>query len=134
MPQAGHLEIGVVVRDFDATVPFYEGGLGLTHLEDHATPYGELRKFVTAQGRVIKLMKLHVDLAEANPPDGLLGPATGLRWISLVVADIDAVNERCQAAGGRVVKPLHELFPGKQLVILEDPEGNCWIEVSSADA
>lgn len=133
MPQAGHLEVGIVVRELAVTVPFYDGGLGLTQIADHVTPYGRLLKFSTGGDAVIKLMELDVEIAVANPPGGLLGPATGMRWMSLVVPDIEAVNERCQAAGGRVVQPLHELFAGKLLMILEDPERNCWIEVSSVD-
>lgn len=57
---------------------------------------------------------------------------TGLRWLVVRVDDIDKTIERCQAAGGRVLNPPKD-FPGDvRLAIVEDPEGNCYVEPVAA--
>jgi predicted enzyme related to lactoylglutathione lyase len=122
------LEIGIVVRDLESTTAFYRDGLGLAHLEDVATPLGLLRRFTCGDG-VLKLMRLDELPRTANPPGGITGRATGLRWFSVTVDDIDQALDRCVGAGGSVVWPVQTLDRGSKILVIEDPESNCWIEV-----
>ena len=48
----------------------------------------------------------------------------GLRYLTMVVTDLDAVIERCVARGGSVVLDAFELEPGSRLAIIKDPNGN----------
>jgi predicted enzyme related to lactoylglutathione lyase len=65
----------------------------------------------------------------ANPPGGMMGGATGLRYLSLQVDDVTQGVERCVAAGCDVPIPTFEFQPGLQVAIVEDPEGN-WVELT----
>ena len=57
-----------------------------------------------------------------HAPAGPFQRATGVRWITLDVDDIDAVMARC--AGRPVQLPVTELRPGLRVSIIEDPDGN----------
>jgi lactoylglutathione lyase len=125
---ARRVEIGVVVRDLEKATPFYRDGLGLSHLADIDTPFGLLRRFACGDG-IIKLMQLTEPPEGSNPPGGITGKSTGLRWFSVTTDDIYAVLAGCQDTGGRVVWPVQEVDQGPKVLVVEDPEANCWIEV-----
>ena len=127
--QVDGLQVGVVVRDLEKTTRFYQEGLGLPHVRDYAAPIGLMRFFACGDA-MIKLMQLKDAPTTANPPGGIRGGSTGLRWLTVLVSDIEEVFRRCEVAGARVVQPIFEWQPGAKLMILEDPEGNCWVEVS----
>jgi catechol 2,3-dioxygenase-like lactoylglutathione lyase family enzyme len=125
----GNLEVGIIVRDLETMTQFYGDGLGLPHVADYTLPFGLMRRFACGDG-IVKLVQLDDAPTVSNPPGGVHGGSTGLRWFTLGVGDIEEVFRRCEAAGGRVVQPIEEWRPGSKLMILEDPEGNCWIEIS----
>ena len=126
--QDGHLEVGIVVRDLQAVTPFYQDGLGLAHIVDLDLPMGLMRRFTCGTG-ILKLMQLTDAPTSANPPGGMTGGSTGLRWFSFRVRDLEEVSRRCVAAGGRVAWPLEE-WGSLRVMILEDPEANCWVEIA----
>jgi predicted enzyme related to lactoylglutathione lyase len=130
MPETriGHPEVGIVVRDVDAVTEFYRDGLGLPHVADLPIPIGLQRRFAY-QDSIIKLLQLEDEPTTSNPPGGVTGGATGLRWLTLQLADLEGVLERCEAAGGKVVMPIQQWEGGSKFMILEDPEGSCWIEI-----
>jgi predicted enzyme related to lactoylglutathione lyase len=121
------LEVGMVVRDLDAVTPFYRDGLGLTHVRDVALPHGTQRRFACGGG-VFKLLQPKEAPTDSNPP-GHKDSATGLRWFTFRVSGIEQVVERCVALGGRVVQPLAD-WGIAMIVLVEDPVGSCWIELS----
>ena len=126
--EIGRLEVGVVVGDLDAVTPFYRDGLGLDHVGDLRTGLGRLRRLACGDG-VIQLQELDEGPTSHSLPGGAPARCTGLRYIVVRVDDIDEVFERCQTFGARVVFPPKE-FPGEvQLAIVEDPEGNCYVEI-----
>ena len=122
------LEVGIVVRNLEATTRFYRDGLGLRHVADLPLPLGLQRRFACGGG-ILKLMQLSEAPTMANPPGGLRGGSTGLRWFSFRVSGIEKVIERCLAAGGSVASPL-ETWRDLKVVVLEDPEGSCWVELT----
>ena len=126
------METGIVVRDLEVTTRFYRDGLGLAHIRDEVTPFGLLRRFKCGNAG-IKLMKLDEPPNESNPGGGLGAAVTGLRWISIPVDDIEEVLKRCEETGARIVQPIYEWSPTVKLMTVEDPEGNCWIEVAQID-
>jgi predicted enzyme related to lactoylglutathione lyase len=137
----GVLEVGIVVRDLEAVTPFYRDGLGLRHIMDLRMPFDEahavhnprrgINRRLAYGANVVKLLQYDEPPTTANPPGGTFGIA-GLRYISLLAHDLDEVLGRCVEAGGRVVIPVQEIQgitgPTKYMVV-EDPEGNCWVEV-----
>jgi predicted enzyme related to lactoylglutathione lyase len=125
----GDPQIGIVVRDLEATTPFYRDGLGLPYLEDFDGPSGYMRRFRLGSGAILKLMVLPEPPTETNQPEGMFGGITGLRWLTIGVDDIEQVIERCEALGGRVPRPLVEWSPGHFCAVVEDPEGSCWVEI-----
>jgi predicted enzyme related to lactoylglutathione lyase len=124
----GNLEVGIVVRDLEAVTPFYRDGLGLPHVVDLPLGFGLMRRFACGDG-IVKIVQLDDAPHTSNPPDGVLGGCTGARWFSVRVDDIEEALTRCEAAGARVVQPIQEWRNGSKLLIVEDPEGNCWVEV-----
>jgi uncharacterized glyoxalase superfamily protein PhnB len=57
-------------------------------------------------------------------PDELGGLETRSTYI--VVADADAVYNRAQAAGGKIVRPIQNTDYGSREFTVKDPEGNSW--------
>jgi catechol 2,3-dioxygenase-like lactoylglutathione lyase family enzyme len=137
----GVLEVGIVVRDLEAVTPFYRDGLGLRHIMDLRMPFDDVhavhnpnrgtnRRFAYGDN-IIKLLQWDEPPMASNPPGGAYG-ITGLRYISLLADDPEEVVRRCVEAGGRVVIPV-QLIQGiagpTKYSVVEDPEGNAWIEV-----
>jgi predicted enzyme related to lactoylglutathione lyase len=131
--QLAEFQVGIVVRDIEAVTPFYREGLGLQHHSDFRPPAG-LMRFFACNGGTLKLIQLAETPTAANPPGGIGGGATGLRWFTLAVPDLEDTLQRCEAAGARVVQPIREWQPGIKLMILEDPESNCWVEIAERPA
>jgi catechol 2,3-dioxygenase-like lactoylglutathione lyase family enzyme len=125
----GNPEIGIIVRDLEATTSFYRDGLGLPHLEDFDGPAGFQRRFACGDGAILKLMRLPDAPPTHVHPGGIFGGANGVRWITIAVDDIEAVFRRCEETGGTVPVALHEWSPGNQAGVVEDPEGNVWVEL-----
>ena len=118
-----HIDIGIVVRDIDACLPFYRDALGLTLLSDFKLPGGSRLWQLAVGACVVKLVTHTPTPAAANPPGGSLG-GTGLRYWTMGVDDIDAKVAACQAAGAPIPLPVIQLMPGVRIAMVEDPEGN----------
>ncbi|HVX18712.1 MAG TPA: VOC family protein [Acidimicrobiales bacterium] len=118
-----HIDIGIVVRDIDACLPFYSEALGLQQLFDFDIPGGS-HMWQLAVGECVVKLVTHASTPEAaNPPGGSAG-GTGLRYWTMGVDDIDAAVARCEAAGAPIPLPPLQLMPGIRIAMVEDPEGN----------
>jgi catechol 2,3-dioxygenase-like lactoylglutathione lyase family enzyme len=136
----GVLEVGIVVRDAEALTPFYRDGLGMTRLDDYTIPRdaahassftrrGFSRRFAYGDN-IVKLLQFEDPPTTSNPPGGSTAACTGLRYFTIYADDIEDVLRRCLHAGGRVVIPIQELAGGTKFMVLEDPEGSCWVDVT----
>ena len=125
------LEVGIVVRNLEAVTPFYRDGLGLMHAGDFSSKLGLNRKFTWGDGAII-VMQLADPPTIPHPPDGTAGHATGPRFVILREdeRELEEVLERCEKAGGRPYAPIKDLGDWR-LLIVEDPEGTCHIEVTT---
>ena len=65
------------------------------------------------------------DITDA--PGGMLG-ATGIRYLTFWVADMDELLQRAAAAGRRVPIARTTVRPGVDIAMVEDPDGN-WVEI-----
>jgi lactoylglutathione lyase len=114
------IEIGIMVRDAEKQLAFYRDVLGLEYLGDLVFPGAHMWRFDGGGGSVIKLLEMD-PMPEAENPRG---DATGMRFLSLYVGNIDELVPEMIAGGGTVVIPVTEFQPGARFAFVEDPEGN----------
>jgi predicted enzyme related to lactoylglutathione lyase len=123
MSGAPHIDLGIVVRDIDACLPFYRDAVGLELRRDLPLPGGSHMWELGCGDCRVKLIT-HRDTPDAaNPPGGSRG-GTGLRYWTMGVDDIDAAVSACAAFGATISTPVLELAPGIRIAMVEDPEGN----------
>jgi lactoylglutathione lyase len=115
------IEIGVVVRDADRSLEFYRDVLGLPYLGDLDFGVAHMWRF-QAGTSVVKLLRFHEEPTAANPPGEVT--ATGYRYMSLFVSNIDDLVAECAQFGAQVAIPVTEFQPGARFAFVEDPEGN----------
>jgi hypothetical protein len=75
----------------------------------------------------LKLVDLAVPPVDENPRGGIRG-ATGVRFLTLYVEDLDEIVSRCLAAATLISTPKTEVAPGIFTAVVEDPDG-CLIEL-----
>jgi lactoylglutathione lyase len=115
------IEIGVVVRDPDRCLEFYRDVLGLPYIGDLDFGVAHMWRF-QAGTSVVKLLRFREEPGASNPPGEVT--ATGYRYMSLFVSNIDDLVSECQQFGAAVPVPVTEFRPGSRFAFVEDPEGN----------
>jgi lactoylglutathione lyase len=115
------IEIGIVVRDAEKSLAFYRDVLGLEYLGDLTFPGNHMWRFQAGKS-VVKLLAQDPAPDAANPPGDV--PATGFRYLSLYVSNLEEVVSDVQAAGCPIAIPITEFQPGARFAFVEDPEGN----------
>ena len=126
------VEVGIVARDAQTMAEFYERVLGLTFVGDLDFTGGTMRRFIHGD-TIVKLVSTAEPPALSNPPNGPAGNASGLRYLTLQVDDVEMMVQRCLGAGRLVPVPAFEFQPGVMVAMVEDPEGN-WVELVQAPA
>ena len=121
------LEVGIVVKDADLMGDFYEHAVGLRRVDDLESSGVTMRRYAAGDG-VVKLVSMPSPPSGSNPPQGMLGDASGLRYLSVRVDDLDAALARIETSGCAVPIPAMEFAPGVRVAIVEDPEGT-WLEL-----
>ena len=124
------LDAGIVTRDFERMMAFYRDGLGLPAEEPAAFPgVGRIHRLAVGDS-VLRLLQPDQVPAETAGPDEAIQSRTGIRYLILVVQDLDEVLERCRAFGGTVARPPKEVRPGVVVTTVRDPDGN-WLELQT---
>ncbi|MCU4182792.1 VOC family protein [Acidiferrimicrobium sp. IK] len=123
------IDIGIIVRDSDAALAFYRDTLGLEHVADVRSLTGMMHRLQWGTS-LVKLTRPDELPDAANPPGGLY-TASGIRYLTLTVPDLDALVARTEAAGYPTAVPRKEVRPGVFIAIVEDPDGN-WVEFLQA--
>lgn len=124
------IDLGIVVRDIDAALAFYRDTLGFTPAGDSPMPGGAHMWRLMCGTSMIKLLRFDRTPGASAPPGGIAG-ATGYRYWTISVANIDEVVAECSAKGYKVAVPVTTLPGGITIAIVEDPEGN-WVEFLKA--
>ena len=120
-------EVGLVSAD-RTLVDFLADVFELEALAPAVHPVGTLHR-LASPGAVIKVM---VPNETPKPADGApFLAAKGIRYLSMWVADLDRVLERCTARGGMLLFGPFAHEPGSRLAVIQDPDGNT-IEVIEA--
>jgi catechol 2,3-dioxygenase-like lactoylglutathione lyase family enzyme len=122
----GGPEIGIVVRDLEPMLHFYRDFLGLpVYREREFPPAGDRSQthhliWMRCGAGTIKLVALD------PPPAGVPAPevweSTGLRYITLVVDNLEEMAAEVESAGGRVA--YRRSNDEVTNAMLQDPEGN----------
>lgn len=121
------VDLGIVVRDGEAALRFYRDTLGLEHVAD--TPMGgngTMHRLMCGTS-LIKVIEYEEAPAAANPVGGIPA-ASGYRYWTITVTNLDEMAAACEAAGYRVPVAPREIRPGVRIAMVEDPDGN-WVEL-----
>lgn len=122
------IDLGIVIKDSEASLAFYRDLLGFEHVAD--TPMsgnlkGTMHRLMCGD-TLIKLVSLD-DKPEASAPPGGIGGATGFRYFTMQIGNLAEVTEACKAADVKVIIDALEVRPGVTISMVTDPDGN-WVE------
>jgi glyoxylase I family protein len=117
------VDIGIVVRDGPAALAFYVGVLGLHHDGDNPFPNGGTMHRLMAGESMVKIVVPQPAPDVAAPSGGIPG-ATGFRYITFSIDDLDAMLDACRDAGVTITRDAIEMAPGVRIALVEDPDGN----------
>ena len=120
------IDLGIVVRDADAMVAFYRDVLGFEDTGTMDMPDGSTMYRLLCGTSLIKLVRPKQAPPATAPPGGIAG-ATGYRYWTISVANLDEITARCAESGRRVVVAPRDIRAGVRISIVEDPDGN-WVE------
>ncbi len=121
------IDLGIIVKDADASLKFYRDTLGLEEQGTMPMPGGGTMYRLLCGTSLIKL----VDPGKAPPveaaPGGIAG-ATGYRYWTISVSNLEDVAKACEEAGYKVAVSPREIRAGIKITMIEDPDGN-WVEL-----
>lgn len=145
MRNVASLEVGFVVRDLDAVLPFYTDVLGFTILSDIDVPAAKSAPTgLSPPGyRVVRLLTDRGDRVKLTQPKSGLQLGTeaayamqreGAAYVTFLVEDLVALHARLQASGVAIrSEGVVALRPGVSLLLATDPAGNFLEFVEYAD-
>jgi catechol 2,3-dioxygenase-like lactoylglutathione lyase family enzyme len=114
--------VGIVPHDLGASIAFYRDVLGLTYTGTRPGLEQRTLHLFSLGTATLKLLG-----TAPTQPRGEAGPyaeTEGIRWLTLDVADLDPLLERCRAAGARFQLEPMEIRAGLRVAIVDDPDGN----------
>ncbi len=119
------IDLGIVVRDAEAALGFYRDVLGLVDEGSMPMPVGAGGTMYRLRcgDSLIKIVAFDEN-PEAKAPRGGIPGASGYRYFTIHVANIDEIAEACRSAGARVVVEPVEIRPGVRIALVNDPDGN----------
>ncbi len=130
--QKAALDAGIVTVDGDRAAHFYGEVLGLAPAGEVQLPgIGLVRRYAVGDST------LRVFVPQARPQhegsrDGMASQ-TGIRYLTLMISNLDEVVASIAAAGYKVPVAIRELRPGVRVAQVEDADGNA-IELMQQDA
>lgn len=116
-------EVGVVVQDREKGLRFYRDLLGLPVVRTMELPDGILDFLRVHEDCNLKVRSFTAPRTTLGTP-GLPGEATGYRYVTFRVSNLDAALADIRAAGHAVLREPYEGRPGIRVAFVADPEGN----------
>ena len=124
------IDLGIITEDAEAMLAFYQGVLGFT-LHSTGEHPGSTMYRLQCGTSLVKIVQ-HDKTPPAKAAGGGLQGATGYRYWTISVDNLDEMVSACQAGGYKVpVGPL-EIQAGVRIAMVEDPDGN-WVEFLQRD-
>ena len=127
VPTKDSIDLGIVVRDADASLAFYRDTLGLAYQGEMPMPGGAVMHRLLAGTSLVKLVS-HAETPAATAAPGGIGGASGYRYWTMTVSNLDEVTAACDEAGYNVAVSPREIRAGIKISMIEDPDGN-WVEL-----
>ena len=121
------VDLGIVTRNPDAMLPFYRDFLGLDYQAETPMPGGGSMHRLLCGTSLIKLVTPG-NLKDVEAPPGGLAGASGYRYWTITVTNLDEMAAKCADASVPVNIPPTEIRPGVRIAMVEDPDGN-WVEL-----
>ncbi|HJO10959.1 MAG: VOC family protein [Gammaproteobacteria bacterium] len=125
------IDIGIVARDIDAMLAFYKDVVGLELEAVIDMPGGGVMNRFKVGDSVIKVIELDPAAPADAAPCGIRG-ATGYRYWTITVGNLEQCVQRAADSGSKVVVPVKVVRPGVTIAIFTDPDGN-WVELLQND-
>ena len=121
IPAKDSLDLGVLVRDIQASLNFYQNVLGLPFVEKVSLPLGTMHRlrFGTSD---FKLIEPKQTPPSASAPG--LYDQYGFRYVTFVVKNLSAICSELTQKGVEFVTPEREIRPGVRIAMVKDPDGN----------
>jgi catechol 2,3-dioxygenase-like lactoylglutathione lyase family enzyme len=121
------IDLGIVTTDAVPMLKFYRDTLGLKVEGELVMPGGNHMTRLACGTTTLKIV-VNAKRPPAEAPPGGIGGATGLRYFTISVSNLEqATNELAEAGYKVVVKP-REIRAGVTISMIEDPDGN-WVEL-----
>jgi catechol 2,3-dioxygenase-like lactoylglutathione lyase family enzyme len=119
-PAKDSLDLGVIVRDIEASLNFYQNILGLSFVGTTPLWFGTMHRlrFGTSDFKLIE--------PKTAPPQGAIGleRQTGFRYVTFVIENLSELCHYLQKCGIEFTVPEKELRPGVRIAMVKDPDGN----------
>ncbi len=121
------IDIGLVTGNIEAMTTFYRDTLGLPQEAILDMPGGTTMTRLICGTTIVKLLSHSQTPEAANPPGGISG-ATGIRYFTITVDNLEEITKACEVAGYKIAVSPREIRPGITISMIEDPDGN-WVEL-----
>ncbi|MBH80732.1 MAG: extradiol dioxygenase [Gammaproteobacteria bacterium] len=119
------IDLGITTQNPAAALAFYRDTLGFEHVGEMKLDGITVQQLMCGTS-MIKLV-CHDEAPPAVAPPGGPAGATGLRYWTIAVNDLEEIAQRCVDSGCTFAMPVQEFRPGLKIAIVEDPDGN-WVE------
>ncbi|MEC9218282.1 MAG: VOC family protein [Pseudomonadota bacterium] len=125
--QKNAIDIGIIAKDIDAMLAFYRDALGLEFEAAIPMPGGGTMNRFKVGDSIIKVIELDPKAPLEAPPGGIRG-ASGYRYWTIHVDNLEECVATIESAGHKVVMPAKKIREGITIAIVEDPDTN-WVEL-----
>lgn len=125
--QKAAIDIGIITNNLDAMLKFYREDLGLAEEAVIDMPGGGVMHRLKAGDSIVKVIETQPRPEVQAAPGGIRG-ATGYRYWTLHVRNLEQEVEKLRAARHEIVLGPKEVRPGVTIVMVADPDGN-WVEL-----
>jgi glyoxylase I family protein len=114
------IDIGMVVKDIDKSLAFYQDLLGLEKIGEMPLWFGTMHRMGFGDS-FVKLIDPNDEL-----PSGIQGldKSLGFRYLTFQITNIDEMCAECEKAGIPFDLTKRELMPGVTIAMVQDPDGN----------
>jgi glyoxylase I family protein len=125
------LDLGIITRDAGPMLAFYKEILGLPLESVIPMPSGGTMHRLKVGESVLKIVQLDKPPAADAIPGGIPA-ATGMRYFTLHVSNLQEMVDASDHAGYKIVVPIKTIRAGVSIAIVKDPDGN-WVELLQND-
>lgn len=125
--QKDAIDIGIISKDIDAMMTFYSEGLGLELEGSIPMPGGGTMNRFKVGDSIVKVIELDPAAPAEAPPGGIRG-ATGYRYWTIHIPNLEETVKKIEGDGYKVVMPAKTIREGITIAIVADPDGN-WVEL-----